>query len=103
MNHKRNWLLLMLFYFISSFAIGQSNLYHNEWIDYNKTYFKFKVMGFGSDNVGAPIPNGIVRIPSSTLTSAGLSGASAENFQLWRDGEEVAIYVSKPSGPLGTN
>ncbi|MCW3109347.1 MAG: type sorting protein, partial [Segetibacter sp.] len=99
MNPKRRWLFVFLF--ISSSAIAQS--YHNEWIDYNKTYYKFKVMGFGNDNVGAPIRNGMVRIPFSTLASTGLSGVSAENFQLWRDGEEVPLYVSKVSGGLSSN
>lgn len=100
MNQKLGWLFLFLI--ISSFAIGQSTLFHNEWIDYNKTYYKFKVMGFGNDNVGAPIRNGMVRIPYSTLASNGLSGTSAEHFQLWRDGEEVAVYVSKSTGPLSS-
>lgn len=99
MSRKLGWLFLSLF--ISSFAIGQGYLFHNEWIDYNKTYYKFKVMGFGSDNVGSPTRNGMVRIPFSTLTSTGLAATAAENFQLWRDGEEVPIYVSKPSGLLG--
>src|ERR1700712_3650888 len=98
MREKLEWLFVFLF--ISSVAVGQSYRYHNEWIDYNKTYYKFKVMGFGTDKVGAPIRNGIVRIPFSTLASVGLSGTSAENFQLWRDGEEVAVYISKVSGVL---
>ncbi len=101
MNQRLPWLFIFLL--VSSFAVGQTNLYHNEWIDYSKTYYKLKVMGFGSDNVGSPVRNGIVRIPYSTLAAAGLSNASSENFQLWRDGEEVPVYISAPSGPLGAN
>jgi hypothetical protein len=96
MNRKLRSLLL--FFLITSSAIAQS--YHNEWIDYSKTYYKFKVFGFGADATGAPIPKGMVRIPYTSLAAAGLGAASSESFQLWRDGQEVAVYVSKSSGPL---
>ncbi|MDQ6812213.1 MAG: C25 family cysteine peptidase [Bacteroidota bacterium] len=98
MSRKLIW--LSLFLVISTLATSQPYLFHNEWIDYSKTYYKFKIMGFGSDNVGAPIRNGVVRIPFSTLASSGLVATFAENFQLWRDGEEVPIYVSKATGKL---
>ena len=64
--------------------------YNNEWIDFNKTYFKFKVGN-----------SGIYRINRASLQSIGLGNESAENFQLWRNGEQVAIYTSVPSGQLG--
>ncbi|MCY7420362.1 MAG: C25 family cysteine peptidase [Chitinophagaceae bacterium] len=85
--------------FIQSFS---QNL-NNEWIDYNKSYYKFKVGGFGTDvvNGNAILKNGIVRIPYSTIASAGLGGTSSAHFQLWRDGEEVPVYISKVSGTLG--
>lgn len=75
--------------------------YRNEWIDYNKTYFKFKIGPFGNDPItGTPIRKGLVRIPQTTLAAAGLSAASAEHFQLWRDGQEVPIYTSVPTGVM---
>jgi hypothetical protein len=65
--------------------------FNNEWIDYNKTYFKFKV---GS--------TGLYRIPQPVLQSAGIGNNPAESFQLWRNGEEVALYTSIPSGTMGS-
>ncbi len=63
--------------------------FNNEWIDFNKTYYKFSV---GS--------NGLYRIPFGTLQAAGLSSTPAEQFQLWRNGKEVSIYTSIQSGML---
>ncbi|HXB91040.1 MAG TPA: hypothetical protein VNU72_02075, partial [Puia sp.] len=65
--------------------------YGNEWIDYSKTYYKFQV---GS--------TGIYRIPQSVLSAAGLGGVPAQNFQLFRNGQEVPIYTTVASGPLGS-
>ncbi|UAY51504.1 putative type IX secretion system sortase PorU2 [Ferruginibacter albus] len=64
--------------------------YNNEWIDYSKTYYKFKV--------GA---TGLYRIPQSALAAAGLGSVAAENFQLWRNGVEQPIYTSALTGALG--
>ncbi|HVS98714.1 MAG TPA: C25 family cysteine peptidase [Puia sp.] len=66
--------------------------YNNEWIDYSKTYYKFKV--------GA---NGIYRIPQATLAAAGMGAVPAQNFQLFRNGREVPIYTTVASGPLGAS
>jgi Peptidase family C25 len=69
---------------------GFSQPYNNSWIDYTKTYYKFKV---GS--------TGLYRISQSALTGIGLDGTPAEQFQIWRNGEEVRIYTSSSTGPLG--
>ena len=69
----------------------------------NKTYYKFKVGPFGYDNVGAPLKKGIVRITQPSLASVGLGNVPAEQLQLWRDGQEVAIYTSKPTGLLSSS
>ncbi len=66
--------------------------YNNEWIDYSKTYFKFKVG-----------QNGLYRIPYNALQNAGLSTTPLEQFQLWRNGREVAIFTSAPSGIMSPN
>ncbi len=68
-----------------------SQVYNNEWIDYNKTYYKFRLGG----------SEGLIRIPQTALAAVGLNATPAEQFQLWRNGQQVAIYTSVPSGPLG--
>jgi hypothetical protein len=64
--------------------------YNNEWIDFSKTYYKFKVPSAG-----------LYRIPESTLAAAGLGNTPARDFQLFRNGQEVPLYTSVPSGQLG--
>ncbi len=61
--------------------------YNNEWINFSQTYYKFKVGN-----------NGLYRISQPTLSSIGLAGNPAEKFQLWRNGKEIAIYTSVPTG-----
>ncbi|MEO7835928.1 MAG: hypothetical protein ABIR50_11450, partial [Ginsengibacter sp.] len=78
--------------FILIIGVTNAQTYSNSWIDYNKTYYKFEV---GS--------NGLYHISQSTLNSLGLSNTPAEQFQLWRNGEQVAIYTSVATGPLPTN
>ncbi|MDB5191190.1 MAG: type sorting protein [Segetibacter sp.] len=96
MNRKSSWLIL--FYFLSTSVIAQQ--YNNEWIDYSKSYYKFNVFGFGTDAANSPVRNGMVRISSAALTGAGLGNVASEHLQLWHDGEEVPVYVSKISGTL---
>src|SRR5207247_7204601 len=92
----RQFLYLLMFSALAFTATAQS--YHNEWIDYNKTYYKFKVGPFGYDIVGAPIANGVVRITQPTLAVIGLGNIPAEQFQLWKDGKEVPVYISNATG-----
>ena len=80
--------LLMLVLMSSTPLLAQ---YNNEWINYNKSYFKFKVG-----------ETGLYRIPFATLQSNGLGNTPAEHFQLWRNGKEVAVFISKGSGLLGS-
>src|SRR6185369_13781975 len=82
-------ILLLLLLICAGFFI-KAQVYNNEWIDYNKTYYKFKV---GS--------TGLYRISQATLNSIGLGPTPAENFQLWRNGKEIPLYTSIASGPLG--
>ncbi|MBS1748132.1 MAG: hypothetical protein JST21_18380 [Bacteroidetes bacterium] len=65
--------------------------YYNEWIDYSKTYYKFKI--------GA---TGLYRINQNMLPAV-LQNTPAEQFQLWRNGKEIAIYTSVASGTLPAN
>lgn len=77
---------LLISVFTSSVLYAQ---YNNEWIDYNKTYYKFKVG-----------QTGLYRLPFSVLQSAGLGTAKAEHFQLWRNGQEVPLFTSVQFGTM---
>lgn len=63
----------------------------NEWIDYSKSYYKFKI---GS--------TGLYRINQATLVTAGLGNVKAEEFQLWRNGVQVPLRTSITTGLLQT-
>lgn len=71
---------------------SEAQVYNNEWIDYTKTYYKFKVGR-----------TGLYRIPQSTLSGVGLGSTPAEHFKLWRNGVEVPIYTSKATGAFGAS
>ena len=83
-----------IFLFVGLLWVGfsQAQTFNNEWIDYGKTYYKFFV---GS--------NGLYRIPQSVLAGLGIGNTPSEHFQLWRNGEQVPLYTSVASGPLGTS
>lgn len=80
-------LLTIFFLLYTMNVLAQS--FNNEWIDYSKTYYKFKV--------GA---SGLYRIPQSALAGINLGNTDVSSFQLWRNGEEVAIYTSSQTGVL---
>ncbi len=82
---KRVLLLLL----ICSGLSAHSQVYNNEWIDYNKTYYKFKIS-----------TTGLYRISQSALTELGLSTINADYFQIWRNGEELPLYTSAQGVPL---
>jgi Peptidase family C25 len=81
---------LLTFLFLLGVLRLAAQPYNNEWIDYSKTYYKFKV--------GA---TGLYRITSAVLAANGLGGVPAQNFQLFRNGVEVPMYTTVASGPLG--
>lgn len=83
--------LLLCLLLICGF-IAKAQVYNNEWIDYSKTYYKFKVGR-----------TGLYRIPQSVLASAGLGSTAAEYFQLWRNGQQVPIYTSIASGVFSSS
>lgn len=80
-------ILLILFVFGSFLAKAQN--YNNEWIDYNKTYYKFKVA-----------VTGLYRISQPSLSTIGLGSIPAEQFQLWRNGKEIPLYTTVQTGPM---
>ncbi len=81
---KKCLLLFSLLY-----CMAASAQYNNEWIDFSKTYYKCKVG-----------QTGLCRISVDALTGAGLSNVPAEQFQMWRNGKQVAIYTSTATGTL---
>lgn len=82
--------LLTLSIFVS--VLAQSQTYNNEWIDYSKTYYKFKVW-----------VTGLYRINQPALNAMGLGAVPAEQFQLWRNGEQVPLYTSVQTGTMGAS
>lgn len=78
---------LIAFLLVCSFA-AEAQL-NNSWIDYNKTYYKFKIG-----------KTGLYRINQAALASIGFANTPVEYFQLWRNGEQVRLYTSSPSGSL---
>ena len=62
--------------------------FNNSWIDYNKTYYKFKVAA-----------TGLYRISQSSLAAAGLENVPMEHLQLWRNGQEITLYTTTSGTP----
>ncbi|MGG9960766.1 C25 family cysteine peptidase [Ferruginibacter sp. SUN106] len=83
-------ILFTLFVMTLAFA-GFSQL-NNSWIDYNKTYYKFKIT-----------KDTLCRLYQPQLAAAGLGSTPAQNFQLWRNGQQVRIYTSVATGTLGAS
>ena len=69
--------------------ILMAQTYNNEWIDYNKTYYKFKLG-----------QTGLCRINQNVLAANNLGNINAEQFQLWRNGVQVPLFVSNVTGVL---
>src|ERR1700730_4035104 len=76
--------------FMAARLMGQS--YNNEWINFSQTYYKFKI---GT--------TGLYRIPQPVLAGAGLGSAQIQNFQLWRNGEQVPFYSTISTGTLAAS
>ncbi|MES2774590.1 MAG: C25 family cysteine peptidase [Bacteroidota bacterium] len=65
---------------------------NNEWIDYSKTYYKFRIG-----------KNGLVRLTQPTLQANSMGSIPAQNFQLWRNGVQVPVFTSVTSGVFGSS
>lgn len=83
--------LIIIFSLVWSLQLTAQSL-RNDWIDYSKTYYKFKL---GS--------TGLYRINQATLSAIGLSSAQAQHFQLWRNGVQVPLFTSITTGVFGSN
>ncbi|MEO8712369.1 MAG: C25 family cysteine peptidase, partial [Parafilimonas sp.] len=82
----RKYFLILISCIVCFNAVAQQ--YYNEWIDYSKTYYKFKIA-----------TTGLYRINKTNLPVA-VQNIPAEQFQLWRNGKEIAVYTSVVSGTL---
>ena len=71
-------------------AFNSNAQLNNSWIDYSKTYYKFKLAKDTLSRINQPV-----------LAAAGLGNVPAENFQLWRNGKQVRMYTSIPTGIMG--
>jgi len=83
--------ILLVWLTILSLAVS-AQTYNNEWIDYSKTYYKFKV--------GA---TGLYRISQPVLASLNLQNTNADHFQLWRNGKQIPLYTSVQNNVLGAS
>jgi hypothetical protein len=80
----------LLIPFFILFAYTAAAQFNNSWIDYSKTYYKFKISA-----------DGMYRINQPVLVAAGLGNVPAEQFKLWRNGTEVSLYTSLATGIMG--
>lgn len=90
--------MIKYFKYLFLFSIGlivvqsKAQTFGNEWINYSQTYYKFKIF-----------KDSLYRIPVSSLYALGMpNNVQGENLQLFRDGEEVTVFVSS-SGALTGN
>jgi len=83
-------IVTILLLLAASHLMGQP--FNNEWINFNQTYYKFKV--------GA---TGLYRIPQSTFAGTQLATSPVQNIELWRNGKRVQFYSTASSGVLGAS
>ncbi len=91
-NNRINMLKKLLLPFFLLLVTSVHAQLNNSWIDYNKTYYKFRL---GKDT--------LCRLPQSVLATAGLGSVNADHFQLWRNGQQVRIFTSVTGSPLGAS
>lgn len=83
---KKSFITLLLFFLgLTLSTSAQQTKYNNEWIDFDKTYYKIKVGN-----------NGLHRVHYETLVAAGLP-IDPKGYVLYHHGEETPIYIC--SGP----
>ncbi|WP_375437829.1 C25 family cysteine peptidase [uncultured Hymenobacter sp.] len=85
-NRKQflGWYGLLLVWLLAASPAAAQNpgLFGNEWIVPSQQYYKIKVL-----------KDGLYRIDQQYLAQAGISGVNPQRIQLWRRGQEVAIYA----------
>lgn len=87
MLRHRFYIFSIVMLLLSAFSPARAQ-YGNEWIDFNKTYWKFRVHR-----------EGICKLTKSALDAAGIpASATGADFVLFRDGKEVPLFVSTSAG-----
>ncbi len=79
------YLFLVLIIACSSWQTASAQTetdYHNDWIDFDQTYFKFKLA-----------KDGLYKIPYSTLFGSEVS-LTGSDFKLYTRGEQIPIHVT---------
>lgn len=77
--------ILHIICLLGFFSISQAQPYGNEWIDYSKTYYKFKIA-----------KTSLYRITYAELTNLGIPTNQLRGtyFKIIRNGNEIPLYVS---------
>ncbi len=89
---KNNLLpFIIILFFCANDIAGQSNIFQNEWIDYQQTYYKIKLH-----------KDGLYRIDKELLEQYNLPTDQPKGYQLFHKGKEIPIYAST-NGSFGTN
>lgn len=80
--------LIILTLFVSAIAAKAQTPYGNDWINFSQSYYKIKVS-----------KKGIYRLNYNMLNQkiSNLNTINPKNFQLFKNGKEVAIYVQGES------
>lgn len=76
------YITLLLLLSSSQYSFGQ--IYGNEWINYNQTYYSFKVVN-----------SGVHKLDYATLASAGIpiNSFQSQNIQLFGKEKEIPLYI----------
>lgn len=95
MNARKH--ILLLLFFISVFS-GIAQTFGNEWIQYNQSYYAFKVYPatlpyYFGDNHG--VETGIYKIDYDALVNSGIpvTTFSTENIQIFGREKEVPLFI----------
>lgn len=97
MNIRIRVLMFFLFAFIitinAQMNINGQTFYGNEWIDYNKTYYKIKVA-----------EDGLYKLDYKTLADIGFfsQGKNAQGIAIINYGKQISLFVST-QGDMGEN
>ncbi len=97
--HLKFWIIILHIVGLSwtssaQLLVEKDTLYGNEWIKYNQTYYRIAIA-----------ENAMYRISGSQLIQSGINlpAIAGSDYQLFRNGKEIPIYVSSTSSPLGSN
>lgn len=86
-------ILTLILVLIGGLVSSYAQPYGNEWINYNQSYYKFRVY-----------KDSIYRVPIANLTNLGLpSSVQGANLQIFKNGTEIPIYVSSNGSLTGTD